>query len=979
MFKKCEQDNCGFDWANDPYGLEVELYGSEISDDMDLFCPNCGSHLGGCTTRSLLGVIGDGNNCRQWDDMGGEAAAESTTGASLAVIRVIQENGQQIPRIRMTDVFYESVPGFFQPDGEVRIPDLPVRPEMASCVDWEKIDVWQAQPVDDRKSDRVKFGVYDKNTGKSSYLVPLRGRDASKPVVCEVLGRNGARLRDESNALRGFELTLWPNVRSENWRLFLVDVRWSGEGVTQLVDLEKTVAFAASICLRDNEELLPIQPIAKSAQAPFGGRTRRFNVHTQGRGRPRWISVRFGSPTRERRPDTSEWGGLFCPDPPVPVAQDAAVTAELGVDFGTSNSCVAVRWGGANAEVLRAVDLHLYLSAARAPGTQIPADEYHIRPPQGGFGPRGSVFPTELLLAEEAGSGGNGTLDRAVPFRDYTIPGNDVDWRVATKPVDVDAFILKRFKWKSGTDGGSLGADRREAAIRAYARALLIEQFARVVASRERREAATGIVSRVAPVPPINLTVIPSFPARWTGPEVRDLCLEFSRAAGFDQDQSSADEKPGDQTATTMRGWCELGTHSVVSPGVDEALAAARQMSEMKYAGENPPKRVLKIVADVGGGSTDIAALWTHENAPGQNPPALEYLTSFRFAGEDLFSVLEGPKDDPRYRCFASGVPSSEIMRRLRTSGATDAIFDPPKFKMRDRRVDAFYAHLVDYLGRMVASVLYNGAHSLQNPAPGAVAGEPVALGAPLGTLAVYVCMTGNGWRMAEYANANYQAKFTDDLQNRIVELILPRLQARHEQGAPPLDFAIAQISPEDNADPKHVVALGVLREGSQRDPRKLSNSDRPQSSTSTSGAAGISMAGLLRVQKAESTSATLQDPNRDATWTRREIMGIPCEAMGDVKVTVPWHVIVEDDGKHTEAVQGPRVGPNHTLRWSLALCEAQNANFPERIVDADLDKYLSQEAQKVEEAVRGPSFFRRGLLTVLLERGLRNRLTTLL
>ena len=126
MFKPCQ--TCAFDWSNDGYALEVDLYASDTAEDMDLYCPQCGEHLHRSAQRSNLGVVSQQQSgrieLRQWSDMSG-----------VGPVRLVDAAGKSIPVLYPADVLFTAVPDFLDADGQIRTPDLPVRPDASQWID----------------------------------------------------------------------------------------------------------------------------------------------------------------------------------------------------------------------------------------------------------------------------------------------------------------------------------------------------------------------------------------------------------------------------------------------------------------------------------------------------------------------------------------------------------------------------------------------------------------------------------------------------------------------------------------------------------------------------------------------------------------------------------------------------------------------------------------------------------------------------
>lgn len=928
MLNNCSA--CHFDWERNPYGLTFEV-DVQASAQLALYCPQCGAALPQ-TTVDALGVVSVDGQLYQWADR------RSKDQVSL----VMRGGSGPVPTLGTSNLFYAAVPAFKQADGSIRVPELPIKGQYRALVDWDR---YHARPEDYR-------GKVVEGAASVLYTsrVPLKGRATAFEWSPPVKGDGGWVVLDASKALPGFELTLWPKIRSTAWKTFLVDARWIGPGKDALDQLEQAgMPFRASY--GPGGDLVAWTAIG----VPYGRNVRRFVTHTARQGRPQAIEVSFGD-------GAAAFGGLFTLDAPIPTNAESRSTVKMGFDLGTSNSCVAVEEFPNPAIVQPPEDLHLYLVRSRPAGDSVGADDWMPRPSSRGFGPEGTpafgtIYPTELVLAQPAQAVPTSLAAKA-PGLDYALAGPEVDWVSEGKPVAVETVTAKQFKWLDA-DGGAYKAEPRAALLTAYTKALLVQQTALLLARKERSKDSNIVI----PLPAIDLDLFLASPARWRAEDRTDLQTRVHEALEATDDEV-LQQNGSRGIRFGLRDWVDIAQANV-AVACDEATAAWMMMEAPTVKTAPVPKHLLTVVADVGGGSTDIAMLWCRPGSNKVEDSRVEYLTSFRFAGEDLFAVLAGPPNDPAQRCLSPGLSNAQVAHRLRTSGAGKELFHPSKEVTYKRRIKAFYGHLVDHLARMIASMLHNGALYRANmPDTGKVLPD---LQDALPSFEIHVCLTGNGWGMASLIHDVPELGIKQDLTSRVVELIRPYLKSRQAAGAPKLMLWLEGLPLKQNMHPKHVVALGVL-------------------SGQTQGGAKVSLAQIQASLGAadddlfDMPSVVSPAAARSANWGQREILGIPCRAgQGDL----PWHAIVESNGCHHPVLQGCErpLAADEYLQWSRALCTAQDVDFPQYLVDDNFDEDLSRDSDPVRRAVRDRMnpFPHRGLLTALLETNLRKRLVRLL
>jgi hypothetical protein len=751
----------------------------------------------------------------------------------------------------------------------------------------------------------------------------------------------------------------------------LVDARWIGQGKKAVEDLEKAkVPFWIRLCMRagpaaggGSGPVVPeVQdlPLRTASSLPFGSNVRRHAGHTSSGGRPLAIEVAFGQ-------GANAFGGLFAPAAPKALAISGPAQAiAVGVDFGTSNSVVAFQDNVNPAKVLQPLDLHEYLVRSVANSDAVAAADWVPRPVTRGFGPpnssaTGTIFPTELILPCPV-SAASSELGQLIPCLDFSIAEPSVNWTLEGKALPVEQVTARQFKWLNA-DGGQFPAEARQALITAFAKTLLVQQAALWFAAEEERSSAISRASF-----DINLAV----PGRWPTAE-RTALIGFFNAALAKTSALALQAKGESGRSFGLQDWVELTSASVQTFGqgalMDEATAAYRMMSTPMPSAREPAARVLKVVADVGGGSTDVAVLW--ESLSDSRKTNLEYLTSFRFAGEDLFSILASTAAQPAHRVFANGLSDSEVAHRLRSGGVTAELFHQGKRVHVERRIKAYYDWLVEQLARLIASLYYTGAHyratADQKKYLPDLAGHDTDR---LAAFEIHLCLTGNGWGWADQVHANADVGIQKAVRERTMELLKPALALRKARGGEGgLQFHLVSLPLPDGVHKKHVVALGVLK-------------------GATPGAKPVAMEHILQVNAQES-DGDLFDTSDDApsssqtsgvNWNQREIVGLNCSA-GSRKI--PWYAVVESNAEHHAGLQGLQqpIGPYDFLAWTLEQNTGAGDGLPPTVLDDRSSDELTRDSATVRNLVRqgNDQFLRRGLLTALLERNVRTWLEKLI
>lgn len=954
MFK-CSQRSCGYTWSENTLAAEVDLDLGRSADVLSLHCPACGEPYGDSAKASHLGVVqlkrGDGTTVSvQWD-----GAAPGSQGVRL--VGAVQP-------CRPADICYPSVPLLLQADGTtVVVPDLPVRPEYLGLVDWAELErtcrdqngLWQRPP------NGGGLGAFRVTDGKYVAHVPLIGRKDPYSVELPVVGKDFRRVTRKEDAIAGIDLGVWPKVRSALWKTYLVRCTATDQGATMVDEFTK---LGGSLTVRPfvsrGEDLLEIDardglvtPVRGSSV--FGARVRQSVISTAGAGRPTQVVIEGA------RNGVAEWGGVFLPLPALSPGNNNGATETIGVDFGTSNSCVSFKSLHSKEPrtfgVHGVVDLEEWLVRSRNVSDALSADQYSVRFARRGFGTRDAILPTELLTSQVAAAAlgeGVAAIDRWVPGRDYAIPGSDVVWERRTGPapgrgtepikqaIDIEPHLVTGFKWKE-LDGGRMGGDgERPALMAAYLRCLFVHELALAFAAAEAGK------DRPQPYNPAAIAVVATHPGKWSTQEVNLLGQALLMALAGNGD-----------SADCVQAWVQVSFVKNAATGFlatykNESLAAAEASlsgHSVHSALVGEATHLLDAMVDIGGGSTDIALVWRGIQ------PRLEFeaLSSVRYAGEDVIYALDGG-GDPVHRTFVHGMGKSDLRYQLRRTGPTDALFDSTKRNSMTRRLTAFYVQLAEFMARLIAAQVANGEFALHN-------------GRDVDVLHVRLTLMGSGWGLAALP---YGGEFGEEISQKVgarANELLSELYAL-DGALTKVRVDVNHIAPPAGLHPKFAVAAGAA--GAYGD-----------------GAGGaiaeVRYATLLRFGK------TGDDLDQKGP-ANREIVGLPAVCRGRA---VEWWRIVEAPAEvarynplaHGEILKVP------TLDWSdvVAATGGQDARSPGARLAGELcggfggeslRAGLAVDKDAVIHQVFGPGFqegfLRRGLFSALLEKGLRSRLKSL-
>ncbi|MBU0553223.1 hypothetical protein KJ940_17265 [Myxococcota bacterium] len=885
MFPPC---NCGFDWKRNTINLKLGIIGFNAPDAMSIRCPVCGAEDPNKTTLSHLGVHRlPGGRVVQWEDFANQ------------YIRV-----DDAETISLKEILLDGVLIFGDGSQNPQVGQLPVKADYLGLVDIER---FRANPS--------WHGQINERLGRYQVRIPFHGQaDDPELIELDLIGvGNRVTNQPRRDMLEGFELTLWPKVRAPQWHTFIIEARVHATAYATFEEDSLSESWSARY-LDTSGKLIALEPIdfcgfkvSDSNPHPVEIRMKRLGALSTS-GRPEVVTVNLSTA------DGLVYGGVFLIDPPAPIASGALTTTTIGLDFGTSNSCVAFDDITENQGILPITDLHEYLVRGHRPGAPFQMAEWAPRMPTKGFGPCGEFLPSQLLTRWTVETTRSHTPDAISEWRpglDFAIGGDDVDWR----GFDPSNALLRNLKWEDTA--------RAEALRMAYLKTLLLINLANYFNHKEAQHVG-------APNLPAALNLRFAHPGSWSTTAITQLQSTLLRATAPSRDGLHH---------WGVRDWVRLDVDVAHNP-LNEAAAAVNIVTQANHDQALIGGRyTVQLLVDIGGGSTDISFLWRDQG--GQSTTIVEYATSLKYAGEDLFEALLGPEGGAQIanRCLVRGFSGDEIRRKLRQNGMTSDLIDPIKQSMTKRRVEAFFDQLIEYIARLIASTWFNG--QVQRRFGG------------FSTQVVHLARLGSGWGLADLVHPNPNQSFSFLLERRVMELL---------ESIPEAKVNVEPLILPRGVHPKHVVAFGLL--------------------------------GQQRQTQIVYTSSQRMEQGRDPDWMSvapspcRSIVGLPttmvCFDLPENQRTTLidwWRPIEFDLNIHFPSIHGPSLESNAAYHWRLDDFEKAGIIFPDKIVGSK-DNFLRviQESQPKLQASRQQNqhWFSKSPLDLFIESGLRTRLLTL-
>lgn len=727
-------EHCDFDFGVLPERIELSLTAS----GKDAQCPVSGGQAGlrcpvcGQSVRlqvGKLGVIirGTGANAAfaQWRSQPGTAPS-----GPLLVGR-LEVRFDRFVSMDPREACFERVPVFRDETGTLRVPDLPLRPDMFDCLDVERTKAHLAKgPLSEVVGAMCRANLY------------LRGLD--KPAILDLpLQTQAAGGVSAENAYGEVNLRVWPKLHIKGWRHFLVGAAGTTD-VGEALIRDKRLLFSA----RGNTDGWSALDVAQRA----GGSVVRSMTE-----RPEWIALSVVDDTAN-----VVAGGIFAVAGSGPV--DPVGDAILGLDFGTSNTCVAFDDGSGTPDILPPVASANWNEYVLRCGDERSSHAGpDLWPSASGFGPKGDVFPSEILLprTRQESVAYLAKLDSWLYGVDYGIPAAGV------QPAYGEADrTVRYFKWAElvKMHGGSFADSKYLVGFQAqYLTAALMNSVLRTIAK-------LGQV-------PHQIDVRYGYPMAFCEDDLQTL-------------QSAAEMAGQTLTALTGMAWN-------LTLGLDESAAAA------KNAGA--PSINVFVYIDMGGGSADIAVKLkrtaNHEEAV--------FLTSVRYAGSALLDSFAGIEDPSSRRrvgsCLSQAATVDTLHRKVReckkaNDVLTDSVFNRAMANVVERRIACFYYYLTEYVSRLLASGLIEQ-----------------RFGDPGQKLRFGVFLLGNGWGFATrlLAAGMYANLVCDRIFKRMLALIRqdetdPAMKLKAILKPSSLAFECGELEGPPHA--KAAVAYGQLR-----------------------------------------------------------------------------------------------------------------------------------------------------------------------
>ena len=720
---------CGFELADLPGRRRVQPTDGAV---VSLTCPLCGQHLE--IRLQSLGVLvrgaGPQTQYLRWKQ--GKQAASSVVqvGGPTSRFQLVFDN---LGAIEPREVCYSRVPAFLGEDGSTIVPTLPVRREFFDCIDRPAL----ARLIAEGRRAAVVGGEYQ-------VAVPLNG--LAEPVAMRLQLYTYRDAGEEHRVLRGINLRVWPNAPIKEWRYFLVGLAACGAGSDAVfAPLRGRLAARTST----DSAWTIASSTQRSGQAVAGFLD----------GRPAWVSFELGEPG-----DEPTAGGMF--DFPE-ATETTAGQLEIGLDFGTSNTCVAIRTEGESPTLLREVpetQWSHYLVRGGAEASAHPGPD--LWPSPSGFGAYNDLFASELLFPRTRNEQIRhlATIGMWRYGIDFGIPSNRVE------PGYAEAeHSLAEFKWSQLlARAAPTFAGHIETVQASYLSAVLASAYLRACI-------ASG---------------------QWAD----RVSVTYSYPASFDPE---TDLKALHAAATITRERLERDTNLqwTLKPGADESAAVV---------GKRDFNAQIHVYLDMGGGSTDIA-ITLKQNA--DRPAIPVYLTSVRYAGLTLLAGYGG--DGKQHSCLVGRATVDQLRRRVREAKTTTQVIgDPALFDQRQQaviqnRTRHFYGYIVEYVARLLAAGFLDQRFKVE--------GEDGKLGFP-SQMNIAVIFLGNGWRFNATLAKEYEATMCDAIYERMNALIAAEAKAS-EYGrsvVAMLDIDVEQKVarlPKEVPHEKAAVAMGLLEQ----------------------------------------------------------------------------------------------------------------------------------------------------------------------
>lgn len=666
-------ENCGFDMSR----LEQTiLYARKGMETRKLHCPICRSDR--IRLAALERVFPRPSTGRwvRWRE-GGAAGTSNVIPIGKLKLKVESE----IESLSKEQICFRSVPVFIS-NGAKTWPALPVMPEFIDCLDPAQVRAARENPE--------SFGKVIHERGKARYqcVLPLRGLKPTEwpTYECDVLPASpftSAQADADALAFRGVSVRVWPNLRrpTHAWRYYLASVNASTEEGMNLfaqgrlfrarmlvppVDADGRPASETTL------EVIPLdQEVGReneSAPTGFVGASRK--------GRPSWVSVEFYQPPSSGsggRPEAIG-GGLI----PLRPAVDAVSgeTWSLGIDFGTSNTVVAVKRRDGSFQCVSPER-----GRERAPttlnlidgGPQTLFRGLDLWPGGEWSGPYRDLLPSELGATKRWTDVASDAAILNLAFgKDFGVP-----LRGATGNSSSE-FVVSEFKWLRAVEKDKSALGRREVVQALQGRFL---EAALLMTS-----AALLAEDDVAP---------------------RTVHVNYSFPLAFDEGDLDTLRHAAEIASENLRDLTGADFVFPPTPLLDEAQAAA---------GHTPSDKMFRVYLDLGGGSLEVLVDDTlarngQQGHAGFHPHV--FSTSIFFGGSVYLRSLVGASEsDRRGSCVMPAMSSyTRLASVVRQSPSGKALLDSPhvisesRKATAERRARVYIGYIVEFVARILAGV----------------------------------------------------------------------------------------------------------------------------------------------------------------------------------------------------------------------------------------------------------------------------------
>jgi hypothetical protein len=624
---------------------------------------------------------------------------------------------------------YAAVPVFRQLEGDISVPTLPVKREYLDLVETK-----------DARPERTVRGEY-----RFRFKLKVLGDpvEVTRPAVMVEPDSFNAE-----DVFSGIHLALWPDINFKDWRRYFLRFGCEQDNAQKLNNQTRTTSVWAYASSDLNRGAAAREWIPLSATSD-DGRTRYACVES----RPEWAAVEIEDKGR------GEMGGGIWSIEPAPDAYGTGQPVTVGVDFGTSSTCLAWTTAEGVPDLLPIRDHSRYIIR----GSKLPDKLTSVEtwPPRRGFGKRMALLPTEILTREKLDdlrTHAHVIVDWK-PVVDYSIPSGGLD--IEYKEQD---HVIADFKWEEMIADPELRSYAKDLQKRYLEFALLVS-MAELAAHKSLRAS---------------------------------LHLNFSFPLAFDPAKRTAFEEVLQEVAQAVS--LQTGVQIESELAFDEARAAAR------YAGIPGGKDSACLYVDIGGGSTDIALLKL--GGGHLNKDQYMYVCSFKYAGGGLVQALA------KGNCLTPGSTIAHFRRKVRETGSVKELMDKAEIFL-DRKKNAieakssyFYAYLRQFLARLVAAHIISGEYKDSNN------GQVTAAGDARPTYGIMLYTLGNGWGFGGFIDTDFPTRFSEKLMDEANEILD---EAIRREVIPPNSprVEIGNFMPES---PKGAVAYGVISDGTTRD-----------------------------------------------------------------------------------------------------------------------------------------------------------------